>query len=52
MTGSRTWLCSQATPDSRFIERLIAEAAAVLKPGGRLMMELGYRSLEAVREML
>jgi release factor glutamine methyltransferase len=33
-------------------ERLIAGAEAVVKPGGRLMMELGYRSLEAVREIL
>ncbi len=32
--------------------RLIAEAAIALKPGGRLFMELGYRSLEGVREML
>jgi release factor glutamine methyltransferase len=33
-------------------ERLISEAAAVVRPGGRLMMELGYRSLDAVRAML
>ena len=32
--------------------RLIAEAAIALKPGGRLFMELGYRSLDGVREML
>ena len=32
--------------------RLIAESEAVLKPGGYLVMELGYRSLEAVRAML
>lgn len=32
--------------------RLIRGAAAVLKPGARLIMELGYRSLEGVREML
>jgi release factor glutamine methyltransferase len=32
--------------------RLIREAAMALKPGGRLLMELGYRSLERVREML
>ena len=32
--------------------RLIAGAARVLKPGGRLLMELGYRSLDGVREML
>lgn len=32
--------------------RLIAGAAIALKRGGRLMMELGYRSLEGVREML
>ena len=33
-------------------ERLIAEATVVVRPGGRLMMELGYQSLEAVRSML
>ncbi|MBV9157474.1 MAG: peptide chain release factor N(5)-glutamine methyltransferase [Acidobacteriaceae bacterium] len=33
-------------------ERLIGAAAIALKPGGRLLMELGYRSLEGVREML
>jgi len=32
--------------------RLITGARQVLKPGGRLFMELGYRSLDAVREML
>lgn len=33
-------------------QRLVAGAADVLKPGGRLFMELGYRSLDGVREML
>jgi release factor glutamine methyltransferase len=33
-------------------QRLIAGAAVVLKPGARLFMELGYRSLDGVREML
>ncbi len=32
--------------------RLIPEAARLLKAGGWLMMELGYRSSEAVRAML
>ncbi len=32
-------------------ERLIADAARVLAPGGWLVMELGYRSLDAVRAM-
>lgn len=32
--------------------RLIAAAAVAVKPGGRLLMELGYRSLPDVREML
>lgn len=32
--------------------RLISGASVALKPGGRLMMELGYRSLEGVRQML
>jgi release factor glutamine methyltransferase len=32
--------------------RLIAQAALALKPGGRLYVELGYRSLDGVREML
>ena len=33
-------------------ERLIAGAEQALKPGGRLLMELGYQSLAGVREML
>ena len=33
-------------------ERLINAAALSLRPGGRLLMELGYRSLDRVREML
>lgn len=33
-------------------ERLIAQAALVIRPGGQLMMELGYQSLEGVRQML
>lgn len=32
--------------------RLIAQAALAVRPGGRLLMELGYRSLDGVREML
>lgn len=32
--------------------RLTSQALSVLKPGGRLMLELGYRSLDAVRDML
>jgi release factor glutamine methyltransferase len=32
-------------------ERLIADAARVIEPGGWLVMELGYRSLDAVRGM-
>ena len=32
--------------------RLIPEAARLLKPGGRLILELGYNSLEGVRQML
>jgi release factor glutamine methyltransferase len=32
--------------------RLIAGAAMALRPGGRLLMELGYRSLDEVRDML
>jgi release factor glutamine methyltransferase len=32
--------------------RLIAQAEQVTKPGGRLYLELGYRSLDGVREML
>ena len=32
--------------------RLLAGAEQVLKPGGRLMMELGYQSLDGVRELL
>jgi release factor glutamine methyltransferase len=33
-------------------ERLIAQAEKVLRPGGGLVVELGYRSLDAVRAML
>jgi release factor glutamine methyltransferase len=33
-------------------ERLILRAAIALTPGGRLLMELGYRSLGRVRDML
>jgi release factor glutamine methyltransferase len=33
-------------------ERLIAEAARVLRPNGWLMVELGYNSLEPVKRML
>jgi release factor glutamine methyltransferase len=33
-------------------QRLIHGAAIALKPGGRLLMELGYRSLERVHDML
>jgi release factor glutamine methyltransferase len=33
-------------------QRLIAGAAVVLKPGGRLLMELGYQSLDGVRALL
>ena len=33
-------------------QRLVAGAAVVLKPGGRLLMELGYQSLEGVRALL
>ncbi len=33
-------------------QRLTTEAAIALKPGGRLMMELGYQSLAGVRDML
>jgi len=32
--------------------RLIADAPRVLRPGGRLVLELGYRALDAVRAML
>lgn len=32
--------------------RLIAAAEIAMRPGGRLFMELGYRSLDGVREML
>ena len=37
---------------SEFYERLIAEAARVLRPGGRLALELGYNSAGRVVELL
>ncbi len=33
-------------------QRLIAQAESVVKPKGRIMMEMGYRSLDGVRAML
>jgi len=33
-------------------QRLVSAATTVVKPGGRLFMELGYRSLDGVREIL
>jgi release factor glutamine methyltransferase len=33
-------------------ERLITQASSVVKPGGHLMMELGYQSLNGVRDLL
>jgi release factor glutamine methyltransferase len=33
-------------------QRLIADAPRVLRPGGWLLLELGYNSLEPVRGML
>jgi release factor glutamine methyltransferase len=33
-------------------ERLITQAESALRPGGALVLELGYRSLDAVRDML
>lgn len=33
-------------------ERLVAAAETAVKPGGRLILELGYQSLRGVREML
>lgn len=33
-------------------QRLIGGACTAVKPGGRLLMELGYRSLDEVRKML
>jgi release factor glutamine methyltransferase len=32
--------------------RLISDAATVVKPGGRLFLELGYNSIAGVQEML
>lgn len=33
-------------------QQLIADAARILRPGGRLLLELGYNSLEPVKKML
>lgn len=35
-----------------FYRRLACEAARVLRPGGWMVLELGYRALDSVREML
>ena len=32
--------------------RLISQAHDVVRPGGRLLLEMGYQSLEGVRQML
>ena len=39
-------------PGLEIYRRLTTQAALVVRRGGRLLMELGYRSLEEVREML
>lgn len=42
-----------ATDDGfEIYQRLISAAETAVRPGGRLMMELGYRSLEGVSQML
>jgi release factor glutamine methyltransferase len=33
-------------------QRLISQAETVVRPSGRIIMEMGYRSLETVRAML
>ena len=35
-----------------FYQRLVSEARRVLRPAGWLLLELGYNSVEPVREML
>lgn len=42
-----------AGPDGNALyRRLIEDASRVLRPGGYIVLELGYRSLEAVQDML
>ena len=48
---SRTSHSSPALTATR-LRRLIEQAACVLKSGGWLVLELGFRSLDAVRDML
>ncbi len=50
--SSRISRSSPAPPVWRFTKRLIRQARIALKPGGWLLLELGYNSLEPVREML
>ncbi len=51
-TGSHMWHYSPDPTGVEIYERLIAEARRVLRPGGWLLVELGYNSVEPVRAML
>ena len=51
-TTSRTWPCSADPSGLEIYQRLIADAARVLRPHGWLLLELGYNSLNPVRAML
>ena len=41
-TGSRTWRCSPARRGFEIYDRIVADAPRVLRPGGWLIMELGF----------
>ena len=49
---NRTWRCSRDATATAIYRRLVRDAARVLRPGGWLALELGWRSLDAVRAMM
>ncbi len=49
---NRTSPSSPGPPALKSTNALIADAARVLRPGGWLLLELGYNSLDPVRAML
>ena len=50
--GNRKWRYLAARTGFAIYERIVAEAPRVLRPGGWLIMELGFGCVERVQEML